>query len=170
MKTLVITNFGLEDFGGEQNFVSVDFKINQNDIYTAYLDADRTINLDNFYCGDYDLDDVLVALQDLLEQEESQLNIGKMISTAVFGSDDFVSDKQLFGSWLNNWGIFKFLGSGGKIAVAVCHADDLTLQINRKGKTFNSESEYLDWHEQMQQYDQYGDASIVSRAIDDIAG
>ena len=170
MKTLVITNFGTEDFGGEQSVVSVTFKINQDEIYTAYLNADRTIDLDSFDCGGYDQDEVLPALQDLLDQEESQLYISKIISEVVFGSNDFVADKQLFGTWLNSWGIFKFFGSDGEVAVAVCHANDDVLRIDRKAKTFNSESEYLDWHEQMQQYDFDGNALIVSRAIDDIEG
>ena len=170
METLVIANFGTEDFGGEQSVVSVTFKINQDEIYTAYLDADRTIDLDSFDCGGYNKDDVLHVLEALLEKEESQLAISEIISEVVLGSNDFVADNQLFGTWLNSWGVFKFLGSDGEVAVVVSHADDATLLINRKAKTFNSESEYLAWYDEIKQDDFYGDASILSRAIDDITG
>lgn len=165
---LEIKNIGYEDFGGNQDFLDISFCIGNDEMYHAYLDADGEIDKDNFDVGGWDADTIADELTAMLEDRQEE--ISQLISDSVFGSNNFVSDKQLFGTWLNSWGVFKFVGSDGECGVAVCHANDATLRIDRKAKTFPSEDEYLAWHDEMMQDDNYGDASIVKRAIDDIEG
>ena len=102
--------------------------------------------------------------------KEHDSEISKLISDSVFGSNDFKNSEQIFGTWLNSWGVFKFTGTDGEYGVVVCHATDDTLRIDRKARTFSSEAEYLDWYNDMVQFSNYGDAWVLERAIRDIEG
>lgn len=165
---LKITNITTESFYGEQDVIEVNFRIDLDEMYTAYLDADLTVDHDSLEIGDHDADEVVDLLHEALSEKTEEIN--QLISESVFGSNDFKESKQLFGAWLNSWGVFKFVGSDGECGVAVCHANDDVLRIDRKAKTFQSEDEYQAWRDQMMADDHHGDVSIVSRAIDDIEG
>ncbi len=163
---LKITNITTENFFGDQDVIEVNFRIDLDEMYTAYLDADLTVDRDSLEIGDHDVDTLVDLLHEALSEKTKEIN--QVISESVFGSNDFKESEQLFGVWLNSWGVFKFVGSDGECGVAVCHANDDVLRIDRKAKIFQSEDEYHDWHDQMMSDDHYGDVSIVSRAINDI--
>ena len=165
---LKITNITTENFSGEHDVIEVNFRIGLDEMYTAYLDSDLTVDRDNLEIGDHDADELVDLLHEALSEKTEEIN--KLISESVFGSNDFKESEQLFGTWLNSWGVFKFVGSDGECGVAVCHANDDVLRIDRKAKTFQSEDEYLAWSDEMKADDYYGDASIVRRAIEDIEG
>lgn len=167
---VTILNISTENFGGEQDVVDVSFRLGNDEIYHAYLDVDGEIDLDSLDVGGWDANTVAHALQSILKDECKKIEIQKVISDSVFGSNDFKESEMLFGTWLNSWGVFKFNGSDGECGVAVCHANDDSLRIDRKAKTFASEEDFKVWRDAMYQDDHCGDANVVNRAINDIHG
>ncbi len=168
MKKLTLINANTENFGAG-DVVVINFRLGLDEMHQVYLDPDRNIDFESFeYPHDEDREKIESWVTQWVREHHNE--ISKLISDSVFGSNDFVSDKQLFGTWLGGWGVFKFVGSDDEIAVAVCNQSDDVLRIDRKAKVFSNESEYNEWYEKMEGNDYYGDANIVNRAIFDIQG
>ena len=168
MKKLTLINANTENFGAG-DVVVINFRLGLDEMHQVYLDPDRNIDFESFeYPHDEDREKIESWVTQWVREHHNE--ISKLISDSVFGSNDFVSDKQLFGTWLGGLGVFKFVGSDDEIAVAVCNQSDDVLRIDRKAKVFSNESEYNEWYEKMEGNDYYGDANIVNRAIFDIQG
>ena len=168
MKKLTLINAQIENFGAN-DVIAINFRLGLDEMHQVYLDADRSVDFESFeYPHDDDREKIESWVTDWVKEHDSE--ISKLISDSVFGSNDFKDSEQLFGTWLNSWGVFKFTGTDGEYGVVVCHATDDTLRIDRKARTFSSEAEYLDWYNDMVQFSNYGDYWVLERAIRDIEG
>ena len=82
---------------------------------------------------------------------------------------DVVDVESLLGCSLADYGVYKYTSSQGKIAVVVRkYYKDIAYDDN--SKHFENEDAFKAWSDEMMADDHYGDASIVSRAIEDIEG
>ena len=146
-------------------FIVVNYMTSEGEEHEIYLNADMTATGDD----QYHQSQVVTSCSTDEDQAKFDNLVEDEIKQKVLGFTDVAEVESLFGCFLADYGVYKYTSSQGLIAVVVRkYYKDIACDDN--SKHFENEDAFKAWSDEMMADDHYGDASIVSRAIEDIEG
>lgn len=162
---VTVTGMTTETVDDNLFFIVVNYMTREGEEREIYLNADMTATGDDQYHQSQ------VVTSCFTDEDQAQFDnlVKGEIKQKVLGFTDVVDVESVFGCSLADYGVYKYTSSQGKIAVVVRkYYKDIA--YNDNSKHFENEDALKAWSDEMMADDYYGDASIVSRAIDDIEG
>ena len=162
---VTVTGMNTETVDDNLFFIIVKYMTGNGEEHEIYLNADMTAT------GDDEYHQAQVVTSCFTDEDQAKFDnlVEDEIKQKVLGFTDVVDVESLFGCSLADYGVYKYTSSQGKIAVLVRkYYKDIAYEDN--SNHFENEDAFKAWSDEMMADYHYGDASIVSRAIEDIEG
>lgn len=160
---VTVTGMNTETVYDNLFFIIVKYMTGNGEEHEIYLNADMTETGDD----EYHQAQVVKSCFTCEDQVQFDNLVKDEIKQKVLGFTDVADVESLFGCGLGDFVVYKYTSSQGEIAVVVCKYYN-EIAYNANSKHFENEDAFKAWSEEMMADDYYGDAQIVSRAIDDI--
>ena len=161
---VTVTGMNTETVDDNLFFIIVKYMTGNGEEREIYLNADMTATGDDEHQSQ-------VVTSCFTDEDQAQFDnlVKDKIKQKVLGFTNVAEVESLFGCFLADYGVYKYTSSQGKIAVVV-RKYYKGIAYDDNSKHFENEDAFKAWSDEMVADDHYGDASIVSRAIEDIEG
>ena len=162
---VAVIGMDTETVDNNLSFIVVKYMTADGAEHEIYLDDDMMAT------GDDEYHQAKVVTSCFTDEDQAQFDnlVKDKIKQKVLGFTNVAEVESLFGCFLADYGVYKYTSSQGKIAVVVRkYHKELGYLDNHKH--FENEDAFKAWSDEMYQYNYFGDASIVNRAIKDIEG